>query len=297
MERQLAQAQKLESMGQLAAGIAHEINTPMQCVSGNVEYLTMSYERIFQFTDGLFELLNSPSFSTETARSELDALAQKHKYNVLREQTPGAVEEASQAVMRVIEIVRAMKAMSHPGRQEMNDTDLNMLIHQASIISRNRYKYVSELELDLSPDLPQIPAYGAELSQVFINLIVNAADAIAERKENEPELEGKITISTIQNGENIEIRVKDNGTGMTEDVRSKVFNQFFTTKDVGKGTGMGLSLTYNIVSSKHNGTVRVESEPNVGSSFVVILPMDSHQSVADESDVDKSDTCRVPILT
>ncbi|MAP07746.1 MAG: PAS domain-containing sensor histidine kinase, partial [Rhodopirellula sp.] len=131
----------------------------------------------------------------------------------------------------------------------------------------------------------------------FINLIVNAADAIAERKENEPELEGKITISTIQNGENIEIRVKDNGTGMTEDVRSKVFNQFFTTKDVGKGTGMGLSLTYNIVSSKHNGTVRVESEPNVGSSFVVILPMDSHQSVADESDVDKSDTCRVPILT
>jgi hypothetical protein len=297
MERQLAQAQKLESMGQLAAGIAHEINTPMQCVSGNVEYLTMSYERIFQFTDGLFELVNSPSFSAETARSELDALANKHKYNVLREQTPGAVEEASQAVMRVIEIVRAMKAMSHPGRQEMNDTDLNMLIHQASIISRNRYKYVSELELDLSPDLPQIPAYGAELSQVFINLIVNAADAIAERKENEPELEGKITISTIQNGENIEIRVKDNGTGMTEDVRSKVFNQFFTTKDVGKGTGMGLSLTYNIVSSKHNGTVRVESEPNVGSSFVVILPMDSHQSVADESDVDKSDTCRVPILT
>lgn len=296
MERQLAQAQKLESMGQLAAGIAHEINTPMQCVSGNVEYLTMSYERIFQFTDGLFELLNSPSFSADTAGAQLDALAQKHKYNVLREQTPGAVEEASQAVMRVIEIVRAMKAMSHPGRQEMNETDLNMLIHQASIISRNRYKYVSELELDLSPDLPQIPAYGAELSQVFINLIVNAADAIAERKENEPELEGKITISTVENGETVEIRVKDNGTGMSEDVRSKVFNQFFTTKDVGKGTGMGLSLTYNIVSSKHNGTVRVESEPNVGSSFIVILPMDSHQSVADESDVNKSDTCRVPIL-
>ncbi|MEO9590109.1 sensor histidine kinase [Rhodopirellula bahusiensis] len=298
MERQLAQAQKLESMGQLAAGIAHEINTPMQCVSGNVEFLTMSYERLFQFTDGLFDLLKKrPSMSVDDAQSQLDSLTKRHKYDVLREQTPDAIEEASQAVIRVIEIVRAMKAMSHPGRQEMNDTDVNMLIHQASIISRNRYKYVSELELDLSPDLPLIPAYGAELSQVFINLIVNAADAIAERKESDPDLDGKITISTVQNGDHIEMCVRDNGAGMTENIRSKVFNQFFTTKDVGKGTGMGLSLTYNIVSSKHNGTIRVESEPNAGSSFIVILPMNSHQSTADESDANQSDTCRVPILT
>lgn len=197
--------------------------------------------------------------------------------------------------MRVIEIVRhESDVASGATRNERNrpeHADPPSVDYQSKPI-----QVCFRIELDLSPDLPQIPAYGAELSQVFINLIVNAADAIAERKENEPELEGKITISTVENGETVEIRVKDNGTGMSEDVRSKVFNQFFTTKDVGKGTGMGLSLTYNIVSSKHNGTVRVESEPNVGSSFIVILPMDSHQSVADESDVNKSDTCRVPIL-
>ncbi|KLU07421.1 two-component signal transduction [Rhodopirellula islandica] len=297
MERQLAQAQKLESMGQLAAGIAHEINTPMQCVSGNVEFLTMSYERLFQFTDGLFELLKSPSLNAVDAQSQLESLTKQHRYDVLREQTPDAIEEASQAVIRVIEIVRAMKAMSHPGRQEMNDTDVNTLIQQAAIISRNRYKYVAELELDLSHDLPPIPAFGAELSQVFINLIVNAADAIAERKASEPELEGKIRVNSVQNDNQVEIRVSDNGTGMSADVRSKVFNQFFTTKEVGKGTGMGLSLTYNIVSSKHNGTVHVESEPNVGSSFIVTLPMDASQSIADDSDKERPDTCRVPVLT
>ncbi|MFG0264843.1 MAG: ATP-binding protein [Rhodopirellula sp. JB055] len=296
MERQLAQAQKLESMGQLAAGIAHEINTPMQCVSGNVEFLTMSYERLFQFTDGLFELLKNPSLNTIDVPSQLETLTKQHRYDVLREQTPDAVEEASQAVMRVIEIVRAMKAMSHPGRQEMNDTDVNTLIQQAAIISRNRYKYVAELELDLASDLPQIPAFGAELSQVFINLIVNAADAIAERKANEPELEGKILVTSARKDNQVEFRVTDNGTGMSADIRTKVFNQFFTTKDVGKGTGMGLSLTYNIVTTKHNGTVRVESEPNVGSSFIVSLPMDSSQSLADNSDAERPDTCCVPAL-
>jgi hypothetical protein len=296
MERQLAQAQKLESMGQLAAGIAHEINTPMQCVSGNVEFLTMSYERLFQFTDGLFELLKNPSLNSIDAQSQLETLTKQHRYDVLREQTPDAVEEASQAVMRVIEIVRAMKAMSHPGRQEMNDTDVNTLIQQAAIISRNRYKYVAELELDLAQDLPQIPAFGAELSQVFINLIVNAADAIAERKAHEPELEGRILVTSKQKDNQVEIRVIDNGTGMSDEVRTKVFNQFFTTKDVGKGTGLGLSLTYNIVTSKHNGTVCVESEPNVGSSFIVSLPMDSSQFVADHSDAERPDTCCVPAL-
>ncbi|WDQ17228.1 PAS domain-containing sensor histidine kinase [Rhodopirellula sp. P2] len=297
MERQLAQAQKLESMGQLAAGIAHEINTPMQCVSGNVEFLTMSYERLFQFTDGLFELLKNPSLNATDAQSQLKSLTKQHRYDVLREQTPDAIEEASQAVMRVIEIVRAMKSMSHPGRQEMNDTDVNTLIQQATIISRNRYKYVAELELDLSHDLPSIPAFGAELSQVFINLIVNAADAIAERKAKEPDLEGKIRVTTVHHDNQVEIRVSDNGTGMSADVRSKVFNQFFTTKEVGKGTGMGLSLTYNIVSSKHNGTVCVESELNVGSSFIVTLPMDSSQSTTEDFNAERPDTCRVPALT
>ncbi|MCC9656214.1 PAS domain-containing sensor histidine kinase [Rhodopirellula halodulae] len=295
MERQLAQAQKLESMGQLAAGIAHEINTPMQCVSGNVEFLTVSYERLFNFNDALFDMIKaSPSGSFAT--DDLDKLCQQYRYDVLRQQTPDAIDEASNAVMRVIEIVRAMKAMSHPGKQEMSEVDINTLVRQATIICRNRYKFIANLNLELCDELPMVPAFAAEMSQVFINLIVNAADAIAERKESEDDLEGQITISTSHDENQVEIRVQDNGTGMSEDVRSKVFHQFFTTKDVGKGTGLGLSLTYNIVTTKHNGSIHVESEPGQGSAFVLTLPLDCDQPVMTDDSSDRPDTCQVPVL-
>ena len=274
LERQLAQAQKLESIGQLAAGVAHEINTPMQCVFSNVEYLQDSMEKIFRFADAYRHLRLE-----EDAPDKIQALiAQAEatcKFDRLRTDVVDAIQESANSAQRVIEIVRAMKTMAHPGTTDKVHTNLNKLIEDASIISRNRWKYVSNLETDFDPAIDSVALLPAQMSQVILNVIVNAADAIAEKLGPEPESLGNITARTRLCHDCVLIELSDTGTGMPERVRQRVFDPFFTTKDVGKGTGQGLAIAYDVIVNQHHGKISVESEPGVGTTFSIRLPLEN----------------------
>ncbi len=276
LERQLSQAQKLESIGQLAAGIAHEVNTPMQCVFSNVEFLKNSLTKIFSLTNTYRDAIKGAS---DDGSIEKVRLAEKEcRFDVLSGDCMDAVVESADASNRVIEIVRAMKTMSHPGTSQKSNINLNKLINDASIISRNRWKYVARLELDLDDTIGDVAILPAQMSQVLLNLIVNAADAIVEKIGNEPSELGVITARTRRVDDGVVIEVSDTGTGMDEKTQQRVFDPFFTTKDVGKGTGQGLAIAYDVIVRQHGGRITVESTPGLGSTFQVWLPSEPSKS-------------------
>ena len=163
----------------------------------------------------------------------------------------------------------------------MRRANLNQLIESTLAISRNRWKYAAELKLDLDPDLSDVPMLASEINQALLNLIVNAGDAIAEQNEGREDVLGKITIRTYNEAESVVVEVSDDGCGMPEEVQRKVFDPFFTTKDVGKGTGQGLSITHNVVVNLHAGNIAIKSEPGVGTTFVIKLPLENHYAEAD----------------
>ncbi len=276
LERQLHQAQKLESIGQLAAGIAHEINTPMQYVGNNTLFLQDSFKDIVDLFDRETKII-------ETARNgaldsevliELEKALKDTDVSYLAEEIPKALEQSMEGIDRVTEIVRAMKEFSHMGDDEMKAVDLNKAIESTVTVARNEWKYVAELELDLDGDLPSVPCFPGQINQVVLNLITNAAHAIGEKlgPEHSGDL-GKITVSTGVEGEMMYFKVSDTGTGIPEDLRHKVFDPFFTTKEVGKGTGQGLSIAYSVITEKHGGDITLDSVMGEGTSFIVKLPL------------------------
>ncbi|TWT78182.1 Sporulation kinase E [Posidoniimonas polymericola] len=280
LEHKLAQAQKLESLGQLAAGIAHEINTPMQCIASNMEFLDGSYKLLDPICREMLTAVELEPAEWATRQAVLRDLVNARLGFVL-DQAAGAVEETAGASQRVVEIVRAMKAMSHPGAREKSAADVNEIIRQAATITRNRWKYVAEMQLELAEPAPVVPLLAAEMSQVLLNLIVNAADAIVDRYGELPGA-GKITVRTESHEEYVRIEVSDNGAGMSEAVRRRIFEPFFTTKDVGKGTGQGLAIAYDAVVNKHQGTIELTSTPGDGTTFIVCLPAGERQTTEAE---------------
>jgi PAS domain S-box-containing protein len=272
MENRLSQAQKLESLGQLAAGIAHEINTPMQCVSGNVEFLRNCCDRLFQVLDTYQESLESPQRSWQERIDQIKKLREESRFDHIRRQTPMAIAEAAEAAERVIEIVRAMKAMSHPGTEQPVPTDLIELIRNTVTVSRNRWKPVAKVELELDEAMGLVEVMPAEINQVLLNMLVNAADAIVAKDGESPAKLGLIVVRARREAEGVRIEVSDTGSGMTKEVAAKVFDPFFTTKDVGKGTGQGLAITYDVVVRRHGGSISVDSTPGVGTTFILHLP-------------------------
>lgn len=273
LEAQLAQAQKLESIGQLAAGIAHEINTPMQCVSGNVEFLMECYGRLFTVVDALCGQLFGPDKEDwNSRREELIQITKDNRYEHIRRQAPIAIEEAAQATRRITSIVRAMKTMSHPGSMDKTDTDINELVQSVVTISRARWKYTADLELDLGENIPMLPLLATSVSQVFINMIVNAADAIAEKLGEKPKELGHICIKTEHVDNGVNFIIHDDGIGMDEETQRRIFDPFFTTKEVGKGTGQGMSISYDAIVMKHGGQIDVQSTPGQGTRMTVFLP-------------------------
>ncbi len=276
LERKLAQAQKLESIGQLAAGIAHEINTPMQCISGNIEFLQRFSTQLLTVIEAIRkDIISSSPRPWEDRVAELNGLMKKCRYEYLVQQVPMAIEESSHAISRVIEIVRAMRVVSHPGSKDRTLTDLNGLIRDAVTVSRNRWKYAAEVHTHFEEPLPDLRAFPAELSQVFINLIVNAADALVDKHGENPTTLGNISIRTSVEKDHILVELSDDGCGMSEETKAKAFEPFFTTKEVGKGTGQGLAITYDVVTKLHGGTIEIESEPGVGTQFKIRLPIDA----------------------
>ncbi len=283
LERELAQSQRLESLGTLAGGIAHEINTPIQYVGDNIQFLNDSFEDFKSLLDSYAELREAARTVPPLQKLvEVSAsLANAIDLDFLEAEIPKAITEAKEGVSRVSEIVQAIKEFSHPGQKEKSEINLNQAIETTSVISRNQWKYIANLQMDFDPSLPPVPCHPGEINQVILNLLVNAADALAETKtEDNP---GLITIETRQDGDWAEVRIKDNGLGVPAHIQERIFDPFFTTKDPGKGTGQGLAICHSIIVKKHGGSLHLDPLYQEGACFVIRLPLQSRDAPSAES--------------
>jgi len=273
MESQLRQAQKLEAIGQLAAGIAHEINTPTQFASDNLTFLRDSWESLSAVLEAYRSAIADAMGSglTEQTWSVIREAERKEDLEFIASEIPRAIEQALDGVQRVARIVRAMKEFSHPDSGEKAPVDINKAIETTITVARNEWKYVAEIETRFCPGLPLVPCHAGELNQVILNLIVNAAHAIKDKVKDGPK--GAITVRTGVQGEFAEIAVTDTGSGIPEAIRSKVFDPFFTTKEVGKGTGQDLALAHSIIVKKYTGKIWFETEIGQGTTFFIHLPL------------------------
>lgn len=273
-QTRLLQAQKLESVGQLAAGIAHEINTPAQFLGSNICFLKDSFEDVVDLVDEVQRALQSISQGTPITEAcrKVDMLMEELDWDYLREEIPKAVLQSSEGLGRVTTIVQAMKEFSHPGSKEKEYHNLNKLIETTVTIARNEWKYYAEMELHLDPGLPQVLCLADEIGQTFLNILVNASHAIAEKNKGSSKM-GRITISTHSYPEHVEICIRDTGGGIPENIGDRIFDPFFTTKSVGKGTGQGLAISHDVIEKKHNGILSFDSETGEGTTFTIQLPI------------------------
>ena len=275
LELQLHQAQKLESIGRLAAGIAHEINTPTQYVSDNIHFIRKALgdlEHVLAAYTGLVQWIRAQG-PIATDLAALLAPAEKVRLDYLRREIPVAISDAEEGLTRVTKIVRAMKNFSHPGQDTFTPVDLNQAIESTLTVSRNEWKYVAELVTDFDPQLPLIPCLPGEFNQVILNIVVNAAHAIADVVGFNTGKKGTISVSTRLDGNWVEIRIRDTGTGIPLHAQPHVFEQFYTTKQIGKGTGQGLALARAVIVDQHAGTLTFETQPAAGTTFIIRLPL------------------------
>ncbi len=273
LERQLAVAQKLESVGELAAGIAHEINTPTQYIGDNLHFLSTAFAGLTQALAGV-EAVARRLAEAAGDTAALDAIAAAKAaadLDFLLDESPRALEQSVEGVARVTAIVSAMKKFSHPGGEDKTLVDINAAVENTVIVAKNEWKYVADVELALDRSLPPVLCLPGDFNQVLLNILVNAAHAVAEKVKATAE-KGRIVITTEADGEYLKLSVSDSGTGIPEENRPKIFDPFFTTKEVGKGTGQGLAITHNIVVVKHGGSIDFESEPGLGTTFTVRIP-------------------------
>jgi signal transduction histidine kinase len=263
--------QKLESLGRLSAGLAHEINTPIQFVGDNTRFLAGAYEDMLElllvYRSCMTHELGESAWAERTERAQ--AAEVKADVDYLAEEIPAAVRQSLEGVERVASLVRAMKSFSYKDSTEQTYADLNEAIRTTLTVARNEVKYVADVVLDLG-ELPDVLCHRGDLNQVFLNLLVNAADALADKGTSE---RGEIRISSAVDGPTVVLRFADNGSGIPEHIRQSIFEPFFTTKEVGKGTGQGLALA-RAVLDKHGGSIEVHSVVGEGTEFVLRLPVD-----------------------
>jgi signal transduction histidine kinase len=273
LESELRDAQKLEAVGQLAGGIAHEINTPSQYISNNLTFLAEAHATLFALVRGCLALIDDLKDREDLAERmrEIDNLRRGADLDFLTAEIPSATEQSIFGIKQISRIVLAMKEFSHPGAQGKALTDLNRAIENTITISRNEWKHVAKVETDFDPALPAVICLPGEITQVLLNLLVNAAHAV--RAAGHDAANGSIRIATAIEGDAAVVRVEDNGTGIPEAIRGKVFNPFFTTKAVGKGTGQGLTIARDIVVNKHGGSIRFETLTGKGTTFIIHLPI------------------------
>jgi PAS domain S-box-containing protein len=285
LERQLIQAQKLESIGQLAAGIAHEINTPMQYLGDNTHFLKDSFDNVadlVSLSNRLLTALKEDSLTEQLTR-EVEKAIEKADLEYLSEEIPKAIDQSLEGIGRVSSIVRAMKEFSHPGVEGKVAADLNKAIESTITVSRNEWKYVADMTTDFDPALTLVQCYPGELNQVILNLLTNAAYAIKKQLGDNPSRKGMIKVSTRLDGDWVEIAISDTGTGIPESIGRRVFDPFFTTKEVGKGTGQGLAICHSVIVEKHKGTITFNSQVGVGTSFIIRLPIGDDKTLVETS--------------
>lgn len=268
LESALNHARRMESVGRLAAGVAHELNTPIQYIGDNLSYLAEAFHHVFRLVEAMHHAAAELGPSAAENHSQL---LQAFDWEYHRDEVPKALEESLRGVEQVAHIVRAMKVFSHHGGREKQDVDLHRMLQAAIDISRNEWKNVATIQTEFDPKLQKVPLHAAEFNMAVVNLIVNAAQAIAERPDltSRP---GIIVVRTKTLDDWVEIQVEDNGPGIPKEIQDRVFDAFFTTKEVGKGTGQGLTTAHHTIVKMHGGTLQFRSKPGEGTIFFIRIP-------------------------
>lgn len=274
MQRQMLHAQKMESIGQLAAGIAHEINTPTQFVGDNISFLKDSFTelmRLITVYEEVIEKAKEAGCLPKLLQKVIDA-KEEADLEFLSEEIPQAIAQSADGTRRIASIVKAMKEFSHPGSEDAELFNVNQNIQNTVTVARNEWKYVSRVDLDFGENLPAVRGYPGEFNQTILNMVVNAAHAIASRKKEQADCNGVIRLKTSVQSGHVIVKVKDNGAGIPPEIVNRIFDPFFTTKGVGKGTGQGLAIAHSSIVDKHNGKIEVESVLGEGTVFTIYLP-------------------------
>ncbi len=257
----LVHSEKLAGIGQLAAGIAHEINNPVGFVSSNSTVLK-------KYIDKMISIINT--YRSRKGREIIAAEEKKMKIDHILDDVRGLVDENIDGLSRIAEIVNNLKNFARIDQtEEMEATNINDGIKSALLVARNELKYCAEVETDFG-DIPEVMCHASEINQVFLNILVNAAHAI---KSMSLEQKGLIEVRTYRDGDYVCCSIRDSGSGIPHDIRDKIYNPFFTTKPPGKGTGLGLNISYDIIINKHQGEINLNTEENNGTEFIVMLPI------------------------
>ncbi len=278
LEMDLRQAQKLEAVGQLAAGVAHEINTPIQFVGNSIDFLQDAVSELIEAVSTVEQACQSSQEKGVISVEEIRKPLEEADVEFLREELPSALDRAKDGIKRVASIVGALKQFSHPGDAACTPEDINQAIENTLVVARNEYKYVANLILDLG-DIPQVVCHIGDINQVVLNLVVNGAHAVEDRLGKSGEL-GELRVSSSHVDDNVEIRIQDNGAGIPESVQERIFDPFFTTKAVGRGSGQGLAIARNVIVDKHGGTLHFETNQGVGTTFVIKLPVHGREGLS-----------------
>jgi len=271
LEEQLIQAQKMEAIGRLASGIIHEINTPIQYVNNNIYFLKESFlsiSNLYEDYQNILEELKKsnmyPAFLMR-AKNKMD----EADIDFLLEEIPSAIEQSQEGIQKVADIIKSMRTLVHRRTTEKTSIDINKLIESTINIARNEWKYVAKVETCFEPYLPPVDCFPSELSRAILNVLLNAVDAITSIEYGK---KGTISIVTSYDNEWVKISIKDTGTGIPEEIEKKIFRPFFTTKEIGKGTGQGLAIANDVIK-RHNGKITFESEVGKGTTFIIYLPI------------------------
>ncbi|MBU0944890.1 MAG: ATP-binding protein [Proteobacteria bacterium] len=274
LESRLHQTEKLGSVGRLAAGIAHEINTPTRYVRSNIDFLHEASKEINTLWGQLSKLI-ATAHKDKKLEDDFANTAKNYfetaDWEFLQEEIPKALVQSQEGLRRITKIVTAMKNFSHPGIGNLEPSNINLGIQSTLTLATNEWKYSAEMELQLEDTLPLVPCYPDELNQVFLTMIINSAHAIAESTHNKPEGKGLITIVTQKIGAYVQIDISDSGAGMSAEVVEKIFEPFYTTKEVGKGTGQGLAIAHDVLVNKHHGSIDVQTKLGQGTTFLIKL--------------------------
>ncbi|MEL7155708.1 MAG: ATP-binding protein [Actinomycetota bacterium] len=276
LEEELRLASKLEAIGQLAAGVAHEINTPVQYVRDNTAFVAESFGELRSFVDDIGALIKAEESALGSGAEvveQIKAILEAADLDFVLDEVPAAVEQTQTGLERIAKIVRSMKVLSHPGSSIPSPLDISGAVDSIKTVTTSEWRYVAEFHTVLPEEPCVIECFAGEVNQVLINLIVNAVHAVADRQAAEAEHAGRIEVGVRQEDDRVDIWVTDNGCGVPPEIRQRIFDPFFTTKEVGRGTGQGLSLVHAVVVGKHGGTIGLDSTVGEGTTFTIGLPL------------------------